>query len=666
MSDGLRKPARNHFEEKSEIVKKFLKIGKQKISVQPQTDFSIKSPYKTQLKLMVDKLEKENSKLKETIRDMEERNSSLEEYRVNTEKQNEDLTRKINLITKENEDLTQRNILETKNNEELEVYRTTKEKEILELDNELNDKQARIDDLEDELNSLKLLYKDLETKYNHLVSEYEKVSSILNSTESRLRDMEKENSDLKNNIPDLTSEYNLVTSKFNALIVYASNIQKQLDTVKIDLKEKEREIYNYRNSEWGKVISLKDKNIDSLNHELIFYKSELQKIKSTIFSSQMNVVNDVSLQINILLDNYLVENKKLKRIIDEYNRKEKECTRKWNAVILENNNLIEECKSLKNQFNSQREYYSQIIDDYDKKTLDCLSKIPEYLENEKSKAADYLVKQVDTLMKERRLNQQEKVKLENKIKDLEKFNQEYKAQLTRIKFEDDQDHQENNTARFNDIKNDKKHLIKKIEEYEDLLTQERATSSPSLIADLKLCIASLNEEKQDKIKEIKHLKGILHDYKNSNQYIFDENEIVSSIKDALRVKDIEILNLRQEISQLKSIVNTNTQFASVLDYNHSGNMRNQPYSEHPSGFISYRDNEMYSFNNQGQHENKDFVGTNETYNNSTHKTFNSHNPYSSKTRIESPVDQQNPNDHFFIDTLQNKSQFINRVQNINS
>jgi hypothetical protein len=118
-------------------------------------------------------------------------------------------------------------------------------------------------------------------------------------------------------IEQLTEDYGKLTAKHNALLIYASDLQKKIDLYQIELVEKRDEILTAKQSDWGKVIQEKDKLFKIIENEMNFYKQELNSVKSkhpTGFSNNNNLRVDFGID-NHLLENYLQENKKLKRLV---------------------------------------------------------------------------------------------------------------------------------------------------------------------------------------------------------------------------------------------------------------------------------------------------------------------------------------------------------------
>ena len=78
---------------------------------------------------------------------------------------------------------------------------------------------------------------------------------------------------------ELRNEYNKLYAKHDALIHYASDLQKKNDILELEIKQNKRQIRNLENNENAKLIIDKEKIIKILQNENNFYNKELQKLK---------------------------------------------------------------------------------------------------------------------------------------------------------------------------------------------------------------------------------------------------------------------------------------------------------------------------------------------------------------------------------------------------
>ena len=84
---------------------------------------------------------------------------------------------------------------------------------------------------------------------------------------------------------ELRNEYNKLYAKHDALIHYASDLQKKNDILELEIKQNKRQIKNLENNENNKALLDKEKIIKIIQNENDFYNKELQKLKECFNNS---------------------------------------------------------------------------------------------------------------------------------------------------------------------------------------------------------------------------------------------------------------------------------------------------------------------------------------------------------------------------------------------
>lgn len=112
-------------------------------------------------------------------------------------------------------------------------------------------------------------------------------------------------------------EFLKLNSKHNGLLLYASDLQKKLENHEIELLEKNEQISKFQCADWGKLINKRDTKITILQNELTYYKNEIIKIK-TALGKENTLDDDISIRVDKLIDSYIRENKKYKRIVKSF------------------------------------------------------------------------------------------------------------------------------------------------------------------------------------------------------------------------------------------------------------------------------------------------------------------------------------------------------------
>ena len=101
-----------------------------------------------------------------------------------------------------------------------------------------------------------------------------KITELENTVTSKTNEVKKV-SDL---FDQLTEEYSKLNSKHNALMIYASDLQKKVDILEIDLQDAKA---NEQNKDFVKVLSEKDSLITILQNEIqLHYLLSDKKIKT--------------------------------------------------------------------------------------------------------------------------------------------------------------------------------------------------------------------------------------------------------------------------------------------------------------------------------------------------------------------------------------------------
>ena len=77
---------------------------------------------------------------------------------------------------------------------------------------------------------------------------------------------------------ELRNEYNKLFAKHDALIHYASDLQKKNDILELEIKQNKKQIRNLESVENAKLVLDKEKIIKILQTENNFYNKELQKL----------------------------------------------------------------------------------------------------------------------------------------------------------------------------------------------------------------------------------------------------------------------------------------------------------------------------------------------------------------------------------------------------
>ena len=404
--------------------------------------------------------------------------------------------KKINLVNENEISFARMNHFQNSNTVNTLTKNTNNLK--IEENNENNERllQSKIDELEKK-NS------DIENEKEDLAKKNMELTDDLNKKITELKKM-------TNLFDELNEEYSKLNAKHNALMVYASDIQKKLDLNNIELSQLKNKCHS--NEETDKIINEKEKVISILQNEINYYKKLCGK--NTIFPNDINNNNNLNQKLDSLIDKYINENKRLKQQNDAYKKKLKNFQRKE----LLNKNI--DFGQFEIQINYQIDNFNSIIKDYNERLNESLNKISElFEESKKEEAAKYLVEQINNYMQENQRLISENAKLNTQLA-------EYQAQLNSLSNIKMNKLINNNNLEENlDDSDEIEELKNKVDELEDVISKLNGNNNSSNINKNNLnnnnisvreaFVNALNELKE-KDKIINELQNKLKDNINSN------------------------------------------------------------------------------------------------------------------------------------------------------
>ena len=329
-------------------------------------------------------------------------------------------------------------------------------------------------------------YNNLEETYKNKIDELEKRTvEIENEKEELLNKNNELNGEINTKITELKKmttlfdelnvEYSKLNSKYNALMKYSTDIQKKLDLSNIELSQIKKK--SHGNEDTDKIINEKDNIISILQNEVSYYKKLSGKNNNfnTFPSNDLNNNFTINNKLDTLIDKYISENKKLKQQNDNYKRKIKILQKKGR---INKNNI--DLSQLEIQMNYQIDNFNNIINEYNERLSDSLTKISELFEqSKKEEAAKYLVEQVNDFMKENQRLISENAKLNTEILELQSqltiqnnlnFNSINQNQINSIEENEIDIDEMNNDEEIDELKN-------KIDDLEDVISRLKISNN---------------------------------------------------------------------------------------------------------------------------------------------------------------------------------------------
>jgi len=306
--------------------------------------------------------------------------------------------------------------------------------------------QNKIDELEKKILEIENEKEELNKKNMELTDDFNK----------KLGELKK----MTNLFDELNEEYSKLNAKHNALMVYASDIQKKLDLSNIELSQIKNKCHG--NEDTDKIINEKENIIAILQNEVNYYKKLCGKNNNFNYNAFPQNEFNINHKLDSLIDKYISENKKLKQQNDTYKKKLKNYQKKE----LINKNI--DFGQFEIQINYQIDNFNSIIKDYNDRLNESLNKISELFEDsKKEEAAKYLVEQINNYMQENQRLISENAKLNTQIA-------EYQAQLNSLSNINvnkiinnnnlDENSEENNNDEIEELRN-------KVDELENLISK---------------------------------------------------------------------------------------------------------------------------------------------------------------------------------------------------
>ena len=391
-----------------------------------------------------------------------------------------------------------------------------------------------------------------QTQGNQNPSLYQEIYNKNNLLQIELKSKNNEIKNLTSLYNQLQDNYNKLNAKHNALMIYASDIQKKNDVLELEIQEKniiisESNLSKENKDEiepkinMNKLLNEKEAMIAHLQEENQLYKNNLEKIKQKLIGggdAQTLENQNISSLIDKLNNEYLSEAIKYKQIINKYLSYETTCSKKWNELIMANDTLKEKLRTLNNNWNEDIKKYNNILRNNDIRLQSALEKISDKIGGnfniKKEEAAKFLVEQTRIILGEKEHFIKENSILNKKNSELEIENNKLKDEITQMELE-----------RKN---GDNKALLAKIEELKDAIKKKDIMYEPEKIINYQNIILELDLKNKEKDKLIMNYKNKMDNFLKNNTFLnFDDREVVNSVSRVLNQKDQVIQSLKNKI-----------------------------------------------------------------------------------------------------------------------
>ena len=259
------------------------------------------------------------------------------------------------------------------------------------------------------------------------------------------------------------------------------------------------------NQDWAKRVITFKEQVSSLRTELVLKNNELDDIKKRVHQMlSTHQRDDAGAHYTAFFERQTQDLMYTKKIIAEYEKRESECTKKWNDLLNENQRHFEQIESLKALLHRQRDQYQQVITENERWLADANDKLTHaFRESDKWSAAEFLVNQIELLKEERRALLDENDTLNIKLHDLSTENDALWKDVEIIDFL----HGVEGVHPQSDDEERMRRMFWRIEELEDLLIEMKQKSGVAKIVDQESQINALNLDVGVKEKVIRDLNN---------------------------------------------------------------------------------------------------------------------------------------------------------------
>ena len=506
--------ASTEFNRNSDEIQEEIQINNNPIIEEPEDEITLKDSKKFISNNENNNFFGNNNPINNNIN--ENKNSFSNNFNINNPNNNNNLLKHINLNTINNP---------MYHNLDNNTIRKDNENNIMTLQPNINNNfLSNINNLNNH-HQTSSLYKEI----------YDKNSNL----EKKLNEKTNELQNITSLYDELNDKYNKLNARHNALMIYASEIQKKNDTLELNYKEAKTQLLLYDNQDISKIIKEKEKMISHLQEENNIYKNELSKIKNSLINPNNPNIND---NLTVLMNDYLRQITKYKQIISKYIAYETECSKKWNELLLSNETLNNKCNELKRGWDDDIKKFNDIIKNLDirlKSSLSNISKNFGPFNIQKEEAAKYLVEQMSLYIQEKSNLMKDNNFLNKRVVELNIENDKLKDEILR--------------KDLNDNNKDVKVLREKIDELQDIFKQKDQIYDPENMIDYENLILRMNLQIKQKDEIIQDYKNKMDNYLKNNKILnFDDKEIVSSVSNVLKEKDQVIQNLKNKIIDYSS------------------------------------------------------------------------------------------------------------------
>ena len=387
--------------------------------------------------------------------------------------------------------------------------------------------------------------KGLEHETISIKNKNEKFQRLLIEKEAALLEQQSLNVKQQNELKQAHQQIELKDAKLKALEQYTTDLQIKYDQL--------------LNADADKGQALSELLSNDIPQKLVEYKKQIQELRNTLNAKEKereHLVHNFDLGSNDMYSKNLLERQShelmnLQKTVEEYERRQSVCEKKWSDLMQENQVNNERAQTFKDQLEKQRETYNRLLTLTEQRVIEANNAITMAFNEggeDKQKAAEFLSNQVYQLYEERRHLISEKDQLQEAFNELERANVSLRCDLERYRQLLSEDFLHgghlNNASTVQ--------LFHKVEELQDLLIQHKQTTDVSQLVDSHAQIRALNVELAKKIKLIDDLKMKVQHFtsRRNAREIGQDEDVVEYLVNIVKEKERILEELTYKVQQL--------------------------------------------------------------------------------------------------------------------
>ncbi len=216
------------------------------------------------------------------------------------------------------------------------------------------------------------LIEQLNSHKTQLQNEIAQIEATVKEKEEIIEDQVKTIEILRGEVEKMGRKEKEAELKSEVVNGYMENIKREVEQYKNQFEQANQMLNELRKQDWSKqIMELKGEN-EFLREEISQKQKEFQNLKNNLAMAIQTSPSPSNVQSHLtnLLENQSQEVVRMTRLVQEFERKEKQCTRKWNTLLQENIQLTEKLNAQKQQVIRQREQFQSVISQGERKIIE--------------------------------------------------------------------------------------------------------------------------------------------------------------------------------------------------------------------------------------------------------------------------------------------------------